>query len=188
VAAGSNVLDVIPGDLLNGSQVLLSQVNLSVQTPAVPATSGAPVPSLDVATGQISVPANTPAGTYVITYQICETLNTSNCATNTASVAINPSVDLSITKSNGASSVYSGATIAYTLVVTNHGPDSAIGAVVSDTPGAGLTCAGTDPVAITGNGVPSGSWTLSQLTGAGITLGTLGNGQAATLTYSCTVN
>jgi len=32
------------------------------------------------------------------------------------------------------------------------------------------------------------SKTLSQLTGAGITLGTLGNGQSATLTYSCTVN
>ena len=182
------MLDVIPGDTLNGAQVLLSQVTLSVQTAATPASTGAPVPALDVATGKVSVPANTPAGTYTITYKICENLNATNCATNTATVAVNPSVDLSIAKSNGTSSVYSGATVTYTLVVTNNGPDSATGAVVTDTPGAGLTCPASNPVTITGNGVPTGSFTMSQLTGGGITLGTLGNGQSATITYSCTVN
>jgi uncharacterized repeat protein (TIGR01451 family) len=146
------------------------------------------VPSLDVATGQVSVPAGTPAGTYTITYQICEKLNPANCATNVATVTINPSVDLVIVKSNGTSTVFSGSTTTYTLTVTNNGPDAATGAVVTDVPGAGLTCPASNPVTITGPGAPAGSYTIANLTGVGITLGTLGNGQSVTLTYSCQVN
>jgi len=187
-SGASNVLDVLAGDTLNGTQVTLSQVNLTVTTAATPASPGAPVPSLDVATGQVSVPANTPAGTYTITYQICEKLNPANCASNTATITVNPSVDLSIAKSNGVSSVYSGSTITYNLVVTNNGPDSSNGAVVTDVVGTGLTCPAANPVTITGSGVPSGSFTISNLTGVGITLGTLANGQSVTLTYSCQVN
>ena len=184
----ANVLDVIAGDTLNGTQVTLAQVDVTVTTPATPATAGAPVPTLDVATGQVSVPAGTPAGTYSIVYQICETLNPANCSTNTASVTVNPSVDLVMTKTNGVTSVFSGSTTTYTLTVTNNGPDSATGAVVSDTPGAGLTCPAGNPVTIAGSGAPSGSFTVANLTGAGITLGTLGNGQTVTVTYSCQVN
>ena len=183
-----DVLDVIAGDTLNGTQVTLAQVNLTVTTPATPASPGAPVPTLNVATGQISVPANTPAGTYTITYQICEQLNPTNCASNTATVTVNPSVDLQIVKSNGTSTVYSGSVVTYTLTVTNNGPDSATGAVVTDVPGAGLTCPASNPVTITGPGAPAGSFTIANLTGVGITLGTLGNGQSVTVTYSCQAN
>jgi large repetitive protein len=84
----SNVLDVIAGDTLNGAQVTLAQVNLTVTTPATPASPGAPVPTLNVATGQISVPAGTPAGTYTITYKICEQLNPANCSSNIATVTV----------------------------------------------------------------------------------------------------
>jgi large repetitive protein len=188
VDGAANVLDVIAGDTLNGAQVTLAQVNLSVTTPAAPVSPGAPVPTLDVVTGQVSVPANTPAGTYTITYQICERLNPTNCASTIATVTVNPSVDLQIVKSNGASTVYSGSTVTYTLTVTNNGPDSATGAVVTDTPGAGLTCAAGNPVTIAGAGAPAGSFTISNLTGAGITLGTLGNGQSVTVTYDCQAN
>jgi uncharacterized repeat protein (TIGR01451 family) len=146
------------------------------------------VPTLNVATGLVSVPANTPAGTYTITYKICELLNSANCASTTATVTVAPSVDLQIVKSNGATSVFSGSTIAYTLTVTNNGPDSATGAVVTDVPGAGLTCPAGNPVTITGPGAPSGSFTISSLTGSGITLGTLGNGQSVTITYDCQAN
>ena len=51
-------------------------------------TPGAPVPVLNVATGLVSVPAGTPAGSYPITYQICETLNPANCATAIATVDV----------------------------------------------------------------------------------------------------
>ena len=184
----SNVLDVLAGDTLNGTQVTLSQVTMTVSTPATPASPGAPVPTLNPATGQVSVPAGTPAGTYTITYQICENLNPTNCATNTATITVAPSVDLSIAKTNGTTSVFSGSTTTYTLTVTNNGPDSSTGAVVTDVPGAGLTCPTTNTVTITGPGAPSGSFTVADLTGVGITLGTIGNGQSVTLTYSCQVN
>ena len=99
-----------------------------------------------------------------------------------------PSVDLSITKSNGVSVVYSGSSTTYTVEVTNSGPDPITGAVVTDIPGAGVSCLAASPVVISGSGVPAGSFTIANLTGAGITLGTLANGQSATLTFSCGVN
>ena len=184
----ANVLDVLAGDTLNGTQVVIGDVNLTVTTPATPASPGAPVPTLNLATGQVSVPAGTPAGTYTITYQICEKLNPGNCATNVATVTVNPSVDLEITKTNGATTVFSGATVTYTLVVKNNGPDSVTGAVVTDVPGTGLTCPVNNPVTITGPGAPGGSYTIGSMTGTGITLGTLGNGQSVTITYDCQAN
>ena len=91
LTGAADVLDVLPGDLLNGGPALLGgagNVTMSVVTPAVPVTPGAPVPVLNVATGLVSVPANTPAGSYPITYQICETLNPTNCATAIATVDV----------------------------------------------------------------------------------------------------
>lgn len=105
-----------------------------------------------------------------------------------ASVTVSPSANLSIVKSNGVSSVVSGSTVTYSVIVTNNGPDSTTGAVVTDVVGPGITCPVGNAVTITGSGVPAGSFTIANLTGAGITLATLANGQSATLTYSCQVN
>ena len=106
--------------------------------------------------------------------------------------------DLSITKTNTAGvngevdqaddTLTSGDTTTYTLVVTNNGPDTVTGAVVTDVIGNGLTCAPTNVVSISGDGVPAGSFTVADLTGAGITLETLADGESATFTYTCEVN
>ena len=91
LTGAADVLDVLPGDTLNGAPALLGgagNVTMSVVTPATPLTPGAPVPALNAATGLISVPANTPAGSYPITYRICETLNPANCATAIATVGV----------------------------------------------------------------------------------------------------
>ncbi len=91
LAGAPNVLDVIPGDTLNGNPATLGgagNVALTVVTPATPLTPGAPVPALDPATGQVSVPANTPAGTYTITYQICENLNPATCDEGVATIDV----------------------------------------------------------------------------------------------------
>lgn len=106
----------------------------------------------------------------------------------TESVTVTPQVDLSIAKTNGSTEVFSGSTTTYTLTVSHIGGDSITGAVVSDTPGAGLTCDAASSVTITGDGVPSGSFTIADLAGAGIALGTLVAGQSTSLTYSCQVN
>lgn len=99
-----------------------------------------------------------------------------------------PSVDLSVAKSDGVTSVFKGSNTTYSVVVTNNGPDSVTSAIVRDIPGVGINCLPASPVTITGSGVPAGSFTIANLTGAGITLGTLADGQSATLTFSCGVN
>ncbi|MEP4804127.1 MAG: hypothetical protein ABJZ69_06930 [Hyphomicrobiales bacterium] len=106
--------------------------------------------------------------------------------------------DLSITKTNtpgingeidqANDTVTSGTTTAYTLVVTNNGPDAITGAIVTDAPSSGITCPGANPVTITGSGVPAGAFTFSDLIGSGVVLATLSNGEQTTLTYSCSVN
>lgn len=103
--------------------------------------------------------------------------------------------DLAITKTNTIAqgnsdqandTVATGPTT-YTIRVTNNGPDSVTGAVVTDAPTAGLNCDNATTVTITGNGVPAGTFTVGQLMSPGITLGTLAINQTAVLTFTCTV-
>ncbi|MBG6111418.1 acylphosphatase, partial [Flavobacterium sp. CG_9.10] len=77
-------------DTLNGFSASISQVNLTITTPATPIGSN-PIPVINSSTGQISVPAGTPAGTYTIIYQICEKLNPTNCSSATVTIVVNNS-------------------------------------------------------------------------------------------------
>lgn len=107
--------------------------------------------------------------------------------------------DLSLTKTNTpgvngnvdqtGDTATAGTSRTYTIVVTNNGPSSVTGAVVTDAPNANLTCNAT--VTCTGSvaGVcPTATTTLGQLTGAGYTLGTMPNGATATFALTCTPN
>lgn len=184
VTGAASALNVLTGDTINGAAATISNAALSI-------ASGSSLPSqltFDPTTGVVGVRPGTPAGPYSFVYQICDLLNPTSCRTATALLTVNPSVELVIAKSNGTTVVTTGDTTTYTINVTNNGPDDSIGAVVTDTPGAGITCNAADAVTITGSGVPSGTFTIANLTGAGITLGTLTSGQSASLTYSCKVN
>ncbi|MFT3763525.1 MAG: hypothetical protein QM761_13160 [Pseudoxanthomonas sp.] len=102
-----------------------------------------------------------------------------------------PSVDLSIQKSADPTSVVSGGSVQYTVVATNNGPDAVTGAVVTDTPGAGLTCPPANPVTCTSSATPSacpaGALTVQNLL-SGVALGALGDGETATFTFTCTAD
>ena len=140
------------------------------------------------ADGTIDVPSGAAPGSYTVTYQICEAADTDNCDTATVTIVVGAVVDLSVTKDNGVTTVTSGDTITYTITVSNAGPDAAIGAVLTDTPGAGLTCPATNSLTFSGDGVPSGGpFEFGDLT-SGITLGTIPNGGSLTVTYNCTVD
>lgn len=113
-------------------------------------------------------------------------------------VALADVSDLSITKTNtpgvnnevdqAADTVQSGAATTYTLRVTNNGPSTITGALVRDAPGAGVTCPAGNAVTVSGDGLPSGGpFTIASLTGAGITLGALANGQTTVLSFTCNV-
>ncbi|WP_157510274.1 Ig-like domain-containing protein [Lysobacter sp. Root559] len=73
------VVNVLGNDTLNGSTVNPADVTLT------PVTSG---PLTVNANGTVDVAPNTPAGTYTVTYQICEMLNPSNCDTAVATVTV----------------------------------------------------------------------------------------------------
>ena len=79
----TDVVNILLNDTLNGLSPTPSNVTISVITPAAN-----PGIVLDPATGNISVAANVPAGNYAITYQICETLNATNCATSTVNIVV----------------------------------------------------------------------------------------------------
>ena len=83
VSGSTSTTSVLNNDSVNGtapaslSDVLLSQVS----------TTNAGV-TLDPLTGKINVAAGTPAGTYTVTYQICDQTFTSNCKTATATITV----------------------------------------------------------------------------------------------------
>ncbi len=132
--------------------------------------------------------------------------NTGNAATapslaNLPLCNVTNLADLSITKTNtplagpsdqAADTVASGAQTTYSVVVTNNGPGAAINALISDTPGAGLTCPPANVVTCTSaaaGACPAGPLTVANLT-AGITLGTLpatAGSNTATFSFNCTV-
>lgn len=133
--------------------------------------------------------------------------NTGNAATapslaNLPLCNVSNLADLSIAKTNtplsgpndqAADTVASGAQSAYTVVVTNNGPGPAVNAVISDTPGAGITCPAANVVTCaspTVGACPAGPLTVANLT-AGVVLGTLPatvGSNTVTFTFSCTVN
>ncbi|WP_282149335.1 hypothetical protein, partial [Algibacter lectus] len=84
-----NILTGTGDDSLNGDPVTTADVAITYPTPATvngnPITGTAPIIS---ASGDVSVPAGTPAGTYSIPYTICEIGNSSNCSNATVTVVV----------------------------------------------------------------------------------------------------
>jgi CshA-type fibril repeat protein len=126
---GGTAGDAYAGDTLNGTQVTAAQVTPTVTTPAT-SIGGGPVPVLATSganEGQVTVPPGTPAGTYTIGYQICETAAPTNCDQAVITVEVAPSTiaadddDFSTTPVNGltggtAGNAYTGDTLNGTQV------------------------------------------------------------------------
>lgn len=112
----------------------------------------------------------------------------------------NAAADLRLTKTNtpgvngevdqAADTVVSGTARAYTVTVTNLGPDAANGAIITDPAPSNLTCATATCAAAGGAAcpVPTGAALVAALQGAGATVPTLPNGGAVVITLNCTVN
>ena len=77
---GGTTASVLSNDLLNGLSVNASEVTLTSVTVPLGLTLNAD--------GTISVASGTPAGTYTVTYQICENLNPDNCDQTTATIEV----------------------------------------------------------------------------------------------------
>src|SRR5690606_31783673 len=79
-------------DGYNAGSATLNDVGITIVNEATPKTPGANVPKLDIVTGIVSVPAETPAGTYYIVYQIEDKLNPGNTSTATVTVVVETAV------------------------------------------------------------------------------------------------
>jgi large repetitive protein len=88
IAGGAAIINAFDNDRLNGAPIVIADINATITSPATPATPGAPVPVMDPATGLVDVPAITPAGTYAISYKICEKANPTNCANASVTVIV----------------------------------------------------------------------------------------------------
>jgi uncharacterized repeat protein (TIGR01451 family)/fimbrial isopeptide formation D2 family protein len=107
----------------------------------------------------------------------------SNAANNTATdtSTVNLNADLDITKTDNATNVTPGATVTYSVVVSNAGPDMATGALVTD----------TVPAALTGVswtcGTLVGGATCGAASGSGNTISTTANlPDGGSVTYTIT--
>lgn len=69
---GGTTVSVLNNDLLNGTYVVPSEINLTEIT--------IPTGFILNPTGTVTVPAGTPSGVYALTYKICEVANSSNCS------------------------------------------------------------------------------------------------------------
>ena len=85
-------ISVLDNDRLNGTKPTAGvggTVTITNVTGATPVRPGTNVPTLNPNDGKVTIPANTPAGIYTITYKECETLNpSSNCRTATAEIKV----------------------------------------------------------------------------------------------------
>ncbi|KAB1153548.1 gliding motility-associated C-terminal domain-containing protein, partial [Flavobacterium luteum] len=80
LTGGTAFTNVLSNDTLNGTPVLASQV----VTYFVSATSS----GISLSGNDVIVAAGTPAGSYTLTYKICEVLNDSNCDTAVVTVTV----------------------------------------------------------------------------------------------------
>ncbi|KAF2327669.1 T9SS type B sorting domain-containing protein, partial [Flavobacterium nitrogenifigens] len=81
-AAQTNVINALTNDTLNGTAVNINDVTLTT-TVADPTGSITLNPD-----GSVDVAANTPGGTYTLTYQICEKADFGNCDTAIVTVVV----------------------------------------------------------------------------------------------------
>ncbi len=119
-----NAGNVLDNDRLNGQPANTQNVTVTPVTQG-PVTVGT--------NGVINVAPNTPAGTYVVEYTICETGNTGNCSTTTVTVEVIGFAGISITKTaNVVSYNVAGSTITYTLTIRNTSNVNLVNVIVTD--------------------------------------------------------
>ncbi|MBW8311506.1 MAG: tandem-95 repeat protein [Rhizobium sp.] len=157
---GTAVADVLANDTLGGSAATLATVSLSQTATTHPNVT------LDVATGAVTVAPGTPAGTYTVTYQICELLNPANCDAATASATVNAAaIDATDDTGTVASGAAGGTAVANVLANDTLGGSAATLATVSLTqtattnPNVTLDVA-TGAVSVTA-GTPAGSYVVT---------------------------
>ncbi|MEO9970849.1 MAG: hypothetical protein ABJG15_13700, partial [Hyphomonadaceae bacterium] len=119
-AAGGTTPSVFQLDDFNGSTPTSATVDVTLTN------NGGVAGATIAADGTITVPANTPAGPYTLTYQICEAGGTTNCDTATVMIVVAappaaPEIEITKSVSPISSSIQPGDDITYTFIIENTG-------------------------------------------------------------------
>ena len=158
IVSGGTTPSVLTNDTLNG----VGPVVVGTNPGEVTLTSTPNGPLTMNPDGTITVAANTPAGTYPITYTICEVTNPTNCDTVTSSVTVTaPIIDAVVDTTAPINGTTGGTTPALTANDTLNGNPVVIGTA----PGNVVLTAVTVPTGLTLN--PNGTVTIAPNTPAG---------------------
>jgi uncharacterized repeat protein (TIGR01451 family) len=128
----------------------------------------------------------TASGTYtnVIAANALQTAQGNNATATSATLTVAAAARLGISKTDSVTSVRSGQTTTYSMVVTNSGPSDASGAVLRDTPSAGLSCPTSLVTCLPAANCPA---SFSTLFTSGTAIPLLPNGATVTITVVCGV-
>jgi uncharacterized repeat protein (TIGR01451 family) len=132
-------------------------------------------------------PTVSPGGVYASGDTVGGTNYTAASTTN-EDVNLLRSVNLSITKTNNASTVTAGGITTYFIDVTNAGPSSANNSLLRDTPSAGLQCTSVTCSVISGSAAcPAGPLNINNLLGSGINIPSFASNSTLRFTVQCDV-
>ena len=82
-ANGGSAGNVLTNDTYNGTTGLVGNTSVTLSWDNLPAGI-----QTTTTVGELKVPANTPAGTYTVSYRLCEAMNNSNCSTASATIVV----------------------------------------------------------------------------------------------------
>ncbi|QYS86955.1 hypothetical protein JJC03_02875 [Flavobacterium oreochromis] len=165
--AGGTTAPLTANDTLNGVNVTIGTApgNVKITASTVPTGSGLIVNP----DGTVSIPANTPSGTYTINYTICEINNPTNCSNVNSNILVSNPTIIAVTETTAPINGLAGGTTApLTANDTLNGVNVTIGTApgnvkitASTVPtGSGLIVNPDGTVSIPAN-TPSGTYTVN---------------------------
>ncbi|ATA75111.1 hypothetical protein CGC52_06575 [Capnocytophaga sp. H2931] len=165
IATPRVVGNVLSNDAINGhTPVLPSFVNIGVKQPATPIGAGV-TPTLSTITGDVEVPANTPAGVYTIVYELCPkgiVTGSASCKTATVTVTVSAPEIVALPNAYTVTTTTTTQTVGNVLDNDSLGGVSVSTSTVTLTPGAfthpNITM-GTDGNITISPNTPSGTYT-----------------------------
>lgn len=197
-SAGTTAQDTVPvGVRYVLASTLLNAITVPDNAGAMPYTNAVLVNSTGQAAGVLAV-----GQTATLVFKVVVNNTATGTVTNTATgdidgaggaLATNASAAspitlvafLSISKTNGTTTVVAGGSTTYTITVTNAGPSAADGAVVKDAAAAGLACT-TLSCSSAGASCPA-VLDIPTLQSAGLPIATLPANTSVTLALTCNV-